>query len=86
MNRTRADRPANYEAELGQMILANPPFNVSDWGGDRLREDQRWQYGVPPVRNAQPFPIHCYGCIYRNAQPHPRNHHCRGTSCGCPFF
>lgn len=33
-------------------ILANPPFNVSDWGGERLREDIRWRYGVPPVGNA----------------------------------
>ena len=33
-------------------ILANPPFNVSDWGGDRLREDVRWTFGVPPVSNA----------------------------------
>ncbi|MEQ9453176.1 MAG: class I SAM-dependent DNA methyltransferase [Phycisphaeraceae bacterium] len=33
-------------------ILANPPFNVSDWGGDRLREDARWKHGVPPVGNA----------------------------------
>ncbi len=33
-------------------ILANPPFNVKDWGGDTLREDKRWQFGVPPVRNA----------------------------------
>ena len=33
-------------------ILANPPFNVSDWGGDRLRDDRRWEYGVPPVGNA----------------------------------
>lgn len=33
-------------------ILANPPFNVSDWGGDRLREDARWKFGVPPVSNA----------------------------------
>ena len=33
-------------------ILANPPFNVSDWGGNRLREDVRWKYGVPPVGNA----------------------------------
>ena len=33
-------------------ILANPPFNVSDWGGERLREDARWKYGVPPVGNA----------------------------------
>jgi type I restriction enzyme M protein len=33
-------------------ILANPPFNMSDWGGERLREDKRWKYGVPPVGNA----------------------------------
>ena len=33
-------------------ILANPPFNISDWGGDRLREDSRWRFGVPPVGNA----------------------------------
>ena len=33
-------------------ILANPPFNVSDWGGDRLREDARWKFGVPPAGNA----------------------------------
>lgn len=33
-------------------ILANPPFNISDWGGERLREDVRWKYGVPPTGNA----------------------------------
>jgi len=33
-------------------VLANPPFNMSDWGGERLREDKRWVYGVPPVGNA----------------------------------
>ncbi|MGH2531106.1 MAG: type I restriction-modification system subunit M [Thermomicrobiales bacterium] len=33
-------------------ILANPPFNISDWGGDRLRDDRRWQYGAPPPGNA----------------------------------
>ena len=33
-------------------ILANPPFNVSDWGGERLADDQRWRYGVPPKGNA----------------------------------
>ncbi len=33
-------------------ILANPPFNISDWGGERLRDDVRWKYGVPPVGNA----------------------------------
>lgn len=33
-------------------IIANPPFNISDWGGDRLQEDVRWQYGTPPKGNA----------------------------------
>ncbi len=33
-------------------ILANPPFNISDWGGDRLRDDVRWKFGAPPVGNA----------------------------------
>lgn len=33
-------------------VLANPPFNDSDWGGDRLREDARWKYGKPPISNA----------------------------------
>ena len=33
-------------------ILANPPFNMSDWGGERLRENARWKYGIPPVNNA----------------------------------
>ena len=33
-------------------ILANPPFNVSDWSGKMLRDDVRWKFGVPPVGNA----------------------------------
>lgn len=33
-------------------ILANPPFNISDWGGDKLQEDPRWVYGIPPANNA----------------------------------
>jgi type I restriction enzyme M protein len=33
-------------------LIANPPFNDSDWGGDLLRHDGRWQYGTPPVGNA----------------------------------
>jgi type I restriction enzyme M protein len=33
-------------------VLANPPFNDSDWGGERRREDRRWKYGVPPAGNA----------------------------------
>jgi type I restriction enzyme M protein len=33
-------------------IIANPPFNVSDWSGELLRSDGRWQYGTPPAGNA----------------------------------
>ena len=44
-----SDRHPDLKADF---ILANPPFNVSDWGGERLRDDQRWKYGVPPVGNA----------------------------------
>jgi type I restriction enzyme M protein len=44
-----ADQHKDLKANF---ILANPPFNVSDWGGDRLRDDVRWKYGMPPVGNA----------------------------------
>ena len=43
------DRHPGLKADY---ILANPPFNVSDWGGERLRGDRRWRYGVPPASNA----------------------------------
>lgn len=43
------DRHPDLKADF---ILANPPFNISDWGGDRLADDKRWQYGVPPKGNA----------------------------------
>ena len=43
------DRHPDLKADS---ILANPPFNISDWGGERLRDDQRWKYGVPPAGNA----------------------------------
>ncbi|MEC8885718.1 MAG: class I SAM-dependent DNA methyltransferase, partial [Pseudomonadota bacterium] len=43
------DELADLKADF---ILANPPFNISDWGGDRLREDVRWKYGAPPTGNA----------------------------------
>lgn len=33
-------------------IMANPPFNLSDWGADKLADDVRWQYGLPPAGNA----------------------------------
>lgn len=45
MNDAHQDLKADY-------ILANPPFNDSDWSGDQLRKDGRWQYGVPPTGNA----------------------------------
>ena len=34
------------------LVIANPPFNVSDWSGEILRNDGRWKYGIPPVGNA----------------------------------
>ncbi len=52
------DRAADsFHADLhpdlkADFIMANPPFNVSDWGGERLKEDVRWKYGVPPKGNA----------------------------------
>lgn len=33
-------------------IMANPPFNISDWGAERLQDDQRWKFGTPPESNA----------------------------------
>ena len=45
LNDAHKDLKADY-------IIANPPFNVSDWGGDLMRTDGRWQYGVPPTGNA----------------------------------
>ena len=33
-------------------VLANPPFNISDWGGEKLIGDRRWKYGMPPLGNA----------------------------------
>ena len=43
------DRHPDLRADF---ILANPPFNVYDWGGERLTEDARWTFGVPPRGNA----------------------------------
>lgn len=44
-----SDLHKNMKADY---ILANPPFNISDWGGQRLIDDARWSYGIPPVGNA----------------------------------
>jgi type I restriction enzyme M protein len=43
------DRHPDLKADF---VLANPPFNISDWGGERLRGDKRWQFGDPPAGNA----------------------------------
>lgn len=45
LNDAHKDLKADY-------IIANPPFNVSDWSGDLLRTDGRWKYGTPPMGNA----------------------------------
>jgi type I restriction enzyme M protein len=43
------DQHADLRADY---VLANPPFNISDWGGERLTGDKRWVYGAPPAGNA----------------------------------
>ncbi|MET1248885.1 class I SAM-dependent DNA methyltransferase [Sporolactobacillus sp. STCC-11] len=43
------DLHKNLKADF---ILANPPFNISDWGGEQLIDDARWAYGIPPKGNA----------------------------------
>ena len=45
----RQDLHPDLKADI---ILANPPFNMSDWGGENLRQDVRWKFGMPPVNNA----------------------------------
>ena len=45
----RNDQHPDLKADY---ILANPPFNVSEWQGEQLRDDKRWTYGTPPVGNA----------------------------------
>ena len=41
-----------HKNERFDFVLANPPFNLKDWGGDQLKEDPRWDYGIPPEGNA----------------------------------
>jgi type I restriction enzyme M protein len=45
LNDAHKDLKADY-------VIANPPFNDSDWSGDLLRSDGRWQYGIPTAGNA----------------------------------
>ena len=44
-----ADQHPDLRADF---VLANPPFNISEWGGDRVADDVRWKYGTPPTGNA----------------------------------
>jgi type I restriction enzyme M protein len=44
-----ADQHPTMKADF---IMANPPFNLTPWGAEKLKEDQRWQYGMPPAGNA----------------------------------
>ena len=41
-----------FPDEKFDYVMANPPFNISDWSGDILAEDRRWKFGTPPVGNA----------------------------------
>ena len=41
-----------HKNEKFDYVLANPPFNMSDWGGEALADDVRWKYGTPPAGNA----------------------------------
>ena len=41
-----------HKGLMAKYVLANPPFNDSDWGGEKLKGDARWRYGVPPAGNA----------------------------------
>lgn len=41
-----------FPDERFDFILANPPFNISDWDGEQMREDHRWKFGTPPAANA----------------------------------
>ena len=41
------------DGAIGSIVLANPPFNISDWGGERLSEDKHCQHGTPPASNAR---------------------------------
>ena len=41
-----------HATEKFDFVMANPPFNMQDWGAERLANDVRWKYGVPPNGNA----------------------------------
>lgn len=42
----------SHQQLKADFIMANPPFNLSNWGGEKLKDDVRWKYGIPPTGNA----------------------------------
>jgi len=80
-------------------ILANPPFNMKSWGGEHLREDKRWKYGVPPMGNANfawvqhklaeylqsEFPCWHVVCEYKRRHLRPRGSARQAASSLRPF-
>jgi type I restriction enzyme M protein len=63
LNDAHKDLKADY-------VIANPSFNDSDWSGDLLRKDGRWQYGAPPTGNANYAWIQHFSESFINALPH----------------
>jgi type I restriction enzyme M protein len=56
-NNLGSEHADSFQRELhpdlkADYVIANPPFNMSDWGGERLKDDVRWQYGAPPANSA----------------------------------
>lgn len=54
LGRENADTFGNDQHKMlkADYVLANPPFNIKDWGAQNLAEDVRWKYGTPPAGNA----------------------------------
>ena len=54
LGKSHADTFANdqFQDLKFDYIMANPPFNISDWGGEKYENDVRWKYGTPPIGNA----------------------------------
>jgi type I restriction enzyme M protein len=74
-----ADRHPDLKADY---ILANPPFNVSDWRGEWLRDDKRWKYGVPPAGNGLPLSSHVEDMLAQADEHAELEVALRGASCG----
>lgn len=54
LGKENADTFGNDQHKMlkADFVLANPPFNIKDWGGNKLADDVRWKYGIPPEGNA----------------------------------